>query len=97
MLPPRTAQPLARLVSDSRDFALPNKATISKWRLLIDAALMLYMRDRNLEGGRWYRYMMIDSSTQGGRDYELMICCSIRGEHISPLRRDAHSLIGLRF
>jgi hypothetical protein len=95
-LPSRVARPLTDILSNRAMYALPDKATVSRWRLLIDAALMLYMRECNLDGGPWFRYMMVDSSTQGGRDYELIICSSIRRDEVSSLRRDAHILIGLR-
>ena len=97
VLPPRMAGPLATLLADASAFPLPDKSTVSRWRLLVDVAYMLYMRVSGAECERWYRYIVIDSSTQGGRDYELMICSSIRHDRISILRRAAHTLANLRW
>ena len=46
---------------------LPHKSTISRWRLLIDAAFMVFTR-RSLMDIKYTRYMMTDSSTQHRRD-----------------------------
>ena len=55
----------------------PSASSISRWRLLLDASLMLHIRaERRKEwadGRRSVRWLMIDSSPQGGRDYELVV------------------------
>jgi hypothetical protein len=50
-------------------------AEISRGRLLVDAGYMLYQRHRNAREmvGGCYRYLMIDSSPQYGRDFELLL------------------------
>ena len=58
----------------------PSDSAISRWRLLLDVAAMLQTRAaRNRCWARretFTRWMMVDSSPQGGRDYELLLVCS---------------------
>ena len=55
----------------------PSQSQISRWRLLLDAACMMQTRLRRqedwMQGRSSVRWMMVDSSPQGGRDYELVV------------------------
>ena len=57
----------------------PSPGHISRWRLLLDAAFMKQMRMQRrkdwAEHRACVRWMMVDSSPQGGRDYELVVLC----------------------
>jgi hypothetical protein len=55
---------------------------------------MLIMRDMNQAD--FYRYMQIDSSMQGGNDYELQYVCLVRKSSMQTLARAARRLILLR-
>ena len=57
----------------------PSPGHIRRWRLLLDAAFMKQMRVRRQKDWEEHRasvrWMMVDSSPQGGRDYELVVLC----------------------
>ena len=59
------------------EYISPSPGQISRWRLLLDAAFMLWTRnDRRKawsEDRSFARWLMVDSSPQGGRDYELLV------------------------
>eukprot|EP00972_Heterocapsa_arctica_P114284 16441673-Heterocapsa_arctica.AAC.1 len=76
--------------------ALPDKASISRWRVCLDAAYMLWYR-RHCPAGHCVRYFMVDSSTQGGRDYELLVVCSVAHSQLADLYGLANELIILRW
>ncbi len=57
---------------------------------------MLYQREQNRKVEQWIRYLMVDSSTQGGRDYELMVVSSIERGSADGYRKDALALANLR-
>ena len=72
---PRSLLPMFLQMVEQHGF--PGRSQISRWRLLLDAAFMLQVRaERRLhwqQGQRFVRWMMVDSSPQGGRDYELIV------------------------
>lgn len=78
-----------------RFLSLPHKSTMSRWRLLVGTAFML-VRRKSVSRGHVY-LLQVDSSPQGGRDYELMIVSSICEESLPECFRAANELIGLRF
>eukprot|EP00971_Amphidinium_carterae_P351729 6492256-Amphidinium_carterae.2 len=49
---------------------MPHVGTVSRWRFLLDAAIMLLHRSDN-EANKYYRWIMTDSSTQHGRTFQL--------------------------
>ena len=61
---------------------------------MLDAAYMLIMRDMNQPD--FYRYIQIDSSTQGGTDYELQFVCFVQKSSMQTLASAAWRLILLR-
>eukprot|EP00969_Alexandrium_andersonii_P025551 1115941-Alexandrium_andersonii.AAC.1 len=64
VLSPVLQEPMVRMVQDSTP--LPDAGTVSRWRLLLDGAFMLYLRKRR-EEATVCRYMQADSSMQRGR------------------------------
>lgn len=90
----RTAVSMVRLVGlhahfhtliDECTCISPDESTVSRWRVLLDSAIMLHERGRNdaasQEGGT-HRYIMADSSVQHQRDFEHIVVSSIRHEDI---------------
>ena len=67
---------------ESMEKVMPHAATMSKWRCLIDGALMLHMRSCNDrlrdQGQGMVRFIMADSSEQRGRQFELMVVIELR-------------------
>ena len=60
----------------NRTIPLPSQSTLSRLRGRIDVAYMLVTRiliKTWLEGRGLVMYPVVDSSPQGGRDYELMV------------------------
>ncbi len=60
----------------------PNVGTISRWRLLIDGALMLRPRRRvaqaHASGWRFTRYLMADGSMLHNQEFEHVVVRSLR-------------------
>ena len=95
VLPPVIAEPVKALIRE--DF-LPSKSSISRWRLLLDVAFMQYQREKVLDShrdGGCVRYLMTDSSPQGGRDYQMLIMASIKTTLLPRLMRVADLLMGI--
>lgn len=67
-LPSSLADPFATNIEDRSLYSLPSTSTISRWRLLLDAAFMLHRRRRFREHA-CIHVVQVDSSPQGGRDY----------------------------
>ena len=63
-LPPGIRDPLVASVRSAHLFPLPSACTMSRWRLLLDAALMLHTR-QNYSRTELARYLLVDASTQG--------------------------------
>ena len=78
----------------------PSTASVSRWRLLLDAAFMLYMRSKNTaaascSSGGFVRYLMSDSSTQHGRQFQLTSVLSVRRQQVARLMHVANDLVAL--
>ena len=56
--------------------AVPHKATVSRWRFLLDGAFMLWHRSHQAVGGH-VRFMMADSSSQHSREFEHVVIRSL--------------------
>ena len=65
---------------------MPHKATVSRWRFLLDVAMMQEERDVNAASGPCTRYIMSDSSPQHGRDYLVTVVCAVRHADFEELR-----------
>ena len=94
-LPDTLRDDLAWLVMDRERFAVPHHSTISRRRLLLDTAYMLWYGQK-LMGTPVTTYCMIDSSTQGGRDYELILVSQLDTSALPQLYDVASKLISLR-
>ena len=92
-LPPVLLEPMLVLLEGTA-LRFPSPSTLSRWRFVLDAAYMLIMRDMNQAD--FYRYWMIDSSTQGGTDYELQYVCFVEKSSMQTLASAARRLIMLR-
>ena len=95
-LPRALCEPLTKAVKHPASYPLPDKGTISRWRMCLDAAFMLWHR-RHVPPARYVRYVMVDSSTQGGKDYELILVCSVARAEMASLCAQANELIVLRW
>ena len=69
----------------------PDKCTISRWRFIMDTAYMLVRREdatADFQRGKTYaRWLMMDSSFQCSRDYELILLCSCATEDLEHAYR----------
>ena len=65
---------------------MPHKATVSRWRFLLDVAMMQVERDVNAASGPCTRYIMSDSSPQHGKDYLVTVVCAVRHADFEELR-----------
>lgn len=66
----------------------PSKSAFSRWRLVLDTALMLERRDfssKQMASGPCVRYLMVDSSVQHGRDYLITLSSTIRQDDLPEL------------
>lgn len=78
---------------ESRHLRIFDKSEISRSRQTVDVAFMLYMRERNTaeladsDAGDCgcVRYLMVDSSPQYGRDYQIVLCKSIKKSSLKDL------------
>ena len=65
MIMPEVLRPAFRALLQESESAVPRSSTISRWRLLLDGAFMLYWRSRNAaQDSAAVRFIMADSSTQ---------------------------------
>ena len=92
VLPPTllpTFQNLLRTLSD----IIPAASTVSRWRLVLDAAIMVHQRGVNdASGSGWVRFLMADSSAQHGRNFEHIVVCSMRGDTLADALQQANEL-----
>lgn len=83
LLPPALAKPLADVIRSPSLLPLPNKSTTSRRWVILDGAFILWTRRRRRVDTVYYA--MVDSSTQGGKDYELIVLASIRKSQLVGL------------
>ena len=76
---------------------VPLKSTISRWRVLIDVAMMLSERDKCSadHAPAYVRYLQADSSKQHGREFQHMVVLSIEKQRLPHLLLCANSLIAM--
>ena len=95
-LPQSFQKQLVEMVSNPSEFPVPDPSSFSRWRVLIDAAYMLWCRQYMPPRGS-VRYMMVDSSTQGGRDMEIIVVSSIDRAVLADTRNMSIDLVDLRW
>lgn len=96
LLPPCLAAPVCELVDNAK---LPHKSTISRWRLLLDTSLMLWHRGQrgaSVSNAGFVRWMMVDSSPQGHRDYEMVMSSFAKVNDLSRMMYIVNALAGDR-
>ena len=77
----------------------PSASTISRARFLLDGAFMLFMRKLNLcraRDGGCSRYLIADSSTQHGKEFEAVITTTIRNKDLTKASALCGELVALR-
>ena len=72
----------------------PDPATISKWRLIVDGSLMLWHRRQNARRG-FVRFLMSDSSSQHGRQFQVTCVQSIKSDQLLPVFLEINGLINV--
>ena len=87
-LPSGLIPPMIEALENQRT---PDKCTISRWRFLLDTAYMLVRREdatADFQRGKTHaRWLMMDSSFQCSRDYELILLCSCATEDLEHAYR----------
>lgn len=96
LLPPCLLAHFEQVLTECRDI-LPHKGTVSRWRLLLDGALMITQRRENevFPNKSCIRYSMVDSSMQYGRDFEVIVCRTVRLESLMEMWDIATELVSL--
>ena len=92
-LPPALLAPVKQFMDR---IAIPHKSSLSRWQFLLGVAMMQTERARRMRdyvtGEKWARWLMVDSSPQGGRDYELAITCAARHSDLEKAMQLADGL-----
>ena len=80
MVVPLVAQQALLSMIDNKHLKLPHKGTVSRWRLLLDAGHMVYMRRRHdaLPPDATVMFLMADSSHQHGHEFELVVVLEVQ-------------------
>ena len=78
-------------------YKIPDAGTLSKWRVLIDAAHMNYLRKSHdeQETDAFVRYMMFDASEQCGRHFECILVLEVMRANLASLLAAASDLANL--
>ena len=95
-LPPALRNDVAQLFDDMQKIVVvPHKATVSRWRFLLDGAFMLWQRRHQAVGGH-VRFMMADSSSQHSREFEHVVIRSLLRSKLLELFDAATNLVRIR-
>ena len=84
---------------DSAARQMPSKTTVSRYRMVLDAAFMAWERKRNAAldaSGGATRYLMCDSSMQHGSEFEGIVCLTIPNRDLLPAFDIANKLVSMR-
>ena len=71
MVVPPVLLPQFKKILQDASATIPHKATVSRWKFLLDGAIMCAERNRN-KAQEYLRWIMADSSTQHGRTFQLV-------------------------
>eukprot|EP00435_Cladocopium_sp_Y103_P066286 s676_g28.t1 len=100
ILLPEVLQAAFKQMLETCRHCTPHESTISRWKLLLDGAFMLFQRRANAQiprgsgsGSGAIRYLMADSSTQHGRDFEHIMVASVKACDVCQLFHAACSLL----
>lgn len=98
VLPPTLLPTFANLLKTLSDI-IPAASTVSRWRLILDAAIMEHERGVNHASGsckeQRVRYMMADSSVQHNRNFEHIVVSSMRSDALADSLQQANELTRL--
>jgi hypothetical protein len=84
---------------DSAARQMPSKTTVSRYRMVLDAAFMVWERKRNAAldaSGGATRFLMCDSSMQHGSEFEGIVCLTIANRDLLPAFDIANKLVSMR-
>ena len=88
-------QSFGRLVDECSQ-VLPSAASMSRWRFVLDAAIMVHHRlEIERRGDRVCRVLMADSSVQHNRDFEHILVSEIERDSLVDLLDASHELAHL--
>ena len=96
---PQRLRHMTKELVDTAVQVLPSAATLSRQRMMLDGAMMLYMRDinrRRAARGGSCRYMLADASQQCGREFEAVVSTTIRHRDVAQAAVLAQKLYDLR-
>ena len=94
-LPDVLQEPIAKLLDELQDFITPSGASVSRWRLLIDAAYMVWQRRQHAASPKYARCLLTDASSQHGREFQNTWIMSILWDELGKLFRLSNALIKL--
>ena len=90
---PKTLLPTFKNLLNECASVVPHASTISRWRFILDAAIMIHNRKLNaLPGRRMSRVLMADSSVQHGRDFEHIVVSEVDKANIIDVYVTANRL-----
>eukprot|EP00971_Amphidinium_carterae_P337377 6474145-Amphidinium_carterae.2 len=88
---PRVLRPAFKTLLAEHKTVIPHESTISRWRMLLDGALMLVSRARHWADGH-VRFIMTDGSTQHKRHVQHTLVRSVRKSDVVRLYGEATHL-----
>eukprot|EP00971_Amphidinium_carterae_P089089 1763200-Amphidinium_carterae.1 len=95
MVLPSSLHSIIQSTLSDQNIMTPDPSTLSRWRLLLDGAFMIYRRAELSENH--LRWMMSDSSTQHGRSFQLTSVLSLCKSDAGRALRAANELVHLWF
>ena len=78
---------------------MPSQATVSRYRMMLDGAFMLWERQQHaalVSQGGATRFIMADSSMQHGSEFEGVVCLTIANQDLLPAYNIANKLVRTR-
>ena len=93
VLPSTLAQTFRTLIDECSTIS-PAESTVSRWRPVLDAAIMVNARAENRKKvGRVSRMLMADSSVQHNRDFEHIVVSEFDKEYLPDLLQASNALV----
>ena len=94
VLPPVLVPIFRRTLEETKQLR-PDPSTISRWRVLLDGAFMLWMRSYQESFGKCRRFIMSDSSSQHSKHFQLTSIQTVREDDLFMVYEDANDLMQL--
>ena len=97
MVLPSTLRKCFQGLLESCAQVIPAASTISKWRLVLDAAIMVHERQANdsERNGRKLRHFMADSSSQHNRSFEYIVVTATDEAALPELLQSVRDIVAL--